>query len=187
MKAINSATKQKSLMALLILLVSLAKVTYTNAQPPDCVSGIIGYTIFNDSIGSTHTGPIDSMELRPVNLLTGVVGSLIGGKRYWVRRYDGSGPTTDNSNYIYGSSALAVDFTTSMYYVMTQMSAAMPKDIISINPMTGHSMTIIATLPASMDDYHFVKMAAHNNGWVYAIGVARDTNVASVADKINPV
>jgi hypothetical protein len=32
MKAINSATKQKSLMALLILLVSLAKVNYTNAH-----------------------------------------------------------------------------------------------------------------------------------------------------------
>ncbi len=175
-------------MALLILLVSLAKVNYTNAQPPDCVSGTVGYTIFNDSIGSGFDGTIDSMELRPVNLLTGVVGALIGGKRYWVRKYDGTGMISDDNQYIYGSSALAVDFTTSKYYVMTQMSAAMPKDIICIDPATGHSMTVIATLPAGMDQYHFVKMAAHNNGWVYAIGVARDTNHAVASGgHINPV
>jgi len=188
MKAIISATKQKSLMALLILLVSLAKVNYTNAQPPDCVSGIMGYTIFNDSMGSNHDGPIDSMELRPVNLLTGVVGPLIGGKRYWVRKYDGTGMLSDNTQYIYGSSALAVDFVTAKYYVMTQMSAAMPKDIICIDPMTGHTMTVIGTLPAGMDQYHFVKMASHNNGWIYAIGVARDTNNAVASGgHINPV
>jgi len=187
MKAIISATKQKSLMALLILLVSLAKVNYTNAQPPDCVSGIIGYTIFNDSIGSGFSSTLDSMELRPVNLLTGAVGSLIGGRRYWVRKYDGTGLTSDNTNYIYGSSALAVDFATSRFYVMTQMSGAMPKDVITINPLTG-VMTTIATLPSTLDQYHFVKMAAHNNGWIYAIGVASDTDHAvAVGGRINPV
>ena len=74
MKAINSATKQKSLMALLILLVSLTKVNYTKPNP-DCVSGIVGYTIFNDSVVPAFQH-LDSMELRSVNLLTGAVGSF---------------------------------------------------------------------------------------------------------------
>jgi len=186
MRAFNSATKQKSLMALLILLVSLAKVNYTYAQPPDCVSGNVAYTIFNDSIGSSFSSTLDSMELRSVNLLTGAVGPLIGGHRYWVRKYDGTGLVTDNANYIYGSSALAIDFATSRFYVMTQMSAALPKDIMTINPLTG-VMTIIATLPASMDEYHFVKMAGHNNnGYIYAIGVKRDTTSGG-GTQLNPV
>jgi hypothetical protein len=127
------------------------------------------------------------MELRSVNLLTGAVGPLIGGHRYWVRKYDGTGLVTDNANYIYGSSALAIDFATSRFYVMTQMSSTMPKDIMTINPLTG-VMTIIATLPASLDDYHFVKMSGHNNnGYIYAIGVIRDTNIVAAAGKFNPV
>ncbi len=189
MRAIISATKQKGLMALLILLVSLAKVNYTNAQPPDCVSGIVGYTVFNDSISSAFSSTLDSLELRPVNLLTGVVGPLVGGRRYWVRRYV-SGPVGNNNNYIYGSSALAVDFATSRFYVMTQMSGALPKDVVTIDPVAGTQIVIGTTASAGvndLDDYHFVKMAAHNsNGFIYAIGVVRDTNLVA-ANRVNPL
>ena len=60
------------------------------------------------------------------------------------------------------------------------------KDVMTINPLTG-TMTIIATLPASLDDYHFVKMAGHtNNGYIYAIGVRRDTTSGG-GTQINPV
>ncbi len=173
-----------------ILLVSLAKVNYTNAQPPDCVSGTVAYTVFNDSITSSWSSVLDSMEIRPVNLLTGVVGPLIGGKRWWVRKYDGSGSMATNSNYIYGSSALAVDFATSRFYVMTQMAASMPKDIITIDPVAGTQVVIgttSSTAPNNLDDYHFVKMAAHNNnGYIYAIGVVRDTGLVA-ANRVNPV
>ena len=189
MRAINSAIKQKSLVAMLILLVSLAKVNYTNAQPPDCVSGIVAYTIFNDSITSSWSSILDSTEIRPVNLLTGAVGPLVGGKRYWVRKYRG-GSVATNSSYIYGSSALAVDFATSRFYVMTQMSTTLPKDIITIDPVTGTQMVIgttSSTAPNNLDDYHFVKMAAHNsNGYIYAIGVIRDTSLVA-ANRVNPV
>ena len=189
MRAFNSATKQKSLMAMFILLVSLAKVNYTNAQPPDCVSGTVAYTVFNDSITSSWSSVLDSMEIRPVNLLTGVVGPLMGGKRYWVRKYKG-GTVTTNSSYIYGSSALAVDFATSRFYVMTQMSSNLAKDIITIDPVTG-TQTVIGTTSSSgandLDDYHFVKLAGHNsNGYIYAIGVVSDTTLVA-ADKVNPV
>ena len=189
MRAISSATKQKSLMALFILLVSLAKVNYTNAQPPDCVSGTVAYTIFNDSITSSWSSVLDSVEIRPVNLLTGTVGSLMGGKRYWIRKYRG-GTVTTNSSYIYGSSALAVDFATSRFYVMTQMSSNLPKDIFTIDPVAGTSMVIgttSSTAPNDLDDYHFVKMAAHNtNGYIYAIGVVSDTTLVA-ANRVNPV
>ncbi len=190
MRAINSATKQKSLVAMFILLVSLAKVNYTNAQPPDCVSGNIAYTVFNDSITSSWSSVLDSMELRSVNLLTGAVGPLMGGHRYWVRKYDGSGSMATNSNYIYGSSALAVDFATGRFYVMTQMASSLPKDIITIDPVAGTQMVIGTTPsggPINLDDYHFVKLAAHNtNGWIYGIGVVRDTTLVAI-DKVNPV
>jgi hypothetical protein len=124
------------------------------------------------------------MELRSVNLLTGVVGPLMGGKRYWVRRYV-SGAVGNNSNYIYGSSALAVDFATNRFYVMTQMSTNLPKDIIAIDPVAA-TQTTIGTTPASLDGYHFVKMTSHpTNGYIYAIGVHRDSTTA--ANLVNPL
>jgi hypothetical protein len=185
MKTTIKAMKTPVFLTAFLLLTLLVKTENASAQLPDCVSGTVGYVTFYDSISSAFTGPIDSTEIRPVNLLTGTVGGLIGNRRYWIRKYRGSGGTGNDANYIYGTSALAVDFITSRFYVMTQMSSSLPKDIITINPITG-VMTTIGTTPVSLDDYHFVKMAGNNNGWIYAIGVVRDTTLVA-ANRVNPL
>lgn len=157
--------------------------TSLKAQLPDCVSGTVMYGLFTDSAGSA-SGPVltrDSTEIRSINTLTGSVGALMGNRRYWIRkRRSASDP------YFYSASAMAVDFATNRFYVMTQMTSAygMGKDVITINTLTG-AMTTIATTPASLDDYHFVKMTSGNNGYVYAIGVHRDSS--SAASTFNPL
>ena len=67
---------------------------------------------------------------------------------------------------------------------MTQMSSAMQKDVITIDPITG-TMTVIGTTATTLNNYHFVKMAISNNGWGYAIGVHRDS--AQAAATCNPL
>lgn len=153
------------------------------AQLPDCVSGTVMYGLFTDSAGSA-SGPVltrDSTEIRPISSLTGSVGALMGNRRYWIRRRRSA-----SDPYFYSASALAVDFASNRFYVMTQMTSAygMGKDIITINTLTG-ATTTIATTPASLDDYHFVKMTSGNNGYIYAIGVHRDS--ASAASTFNPL
>lgn len=153
------------------------------AQLPDCVSGTVMYGLFTDSAGSA-SGPVltrDSTEIRPISSLTGSVGALMGNRRYWIRRRRSA-----SDPYFYSASALAVDFASNRFYVMTQMTSAygMGKDIITINTLTG-ATTTIATTPVSLDDYHFVKMTSGNNGYIYAIGVHRDS--ASAASTFNPL
>ncbi|HEY0680329.1 MAG TPA: T9SS type A sorting domain-containing protein [Chitinophagaceae bacterium] len=167
----------RRLTAMLLMLLALAE--FASAQLPDCVGGGTMYAVFNRQEGSTTA---DSMEIRPVTISTGAIGSLVGGKRYWIRKRLGT-----TSTYYYGSAALGVDLVTNRFYVMTQMSSAMQKDIITIDPVTG-TQTVIGTTPTtptSLNNYHFVKMAISPDGYGYAIGVHRDTT--SAAATYNPL
>lgn len=161
---------KRQLGALFILLILCEAV---QAQLPDCINGNMMYAVFNNVAGSTTA---DSTEIRPVNVNTGAIGNLVGGRRYWIRkRLNSSNP------YYYGTAALGVDMITNRFYVMTQMSIAMPKDVITIEPVTG-AMTVIGTTPTSspnLNNYHFVKLAISPNGYGYAIGVHRDSSQAA--------
>ena len=151
----------------IFLRISVLLLTNTDlvAQLPDCLSGATMYGVFNNLAGSTTA---DSMEIRPINYSTGAVGPLIGSKRYWVRKQIGF-------TWYYGSSAMGVNLVNNKFYVMTQMSNAGAKDIISIDPVAA-TMTVVGTTPTSLNNYHFVKLAVAPNGFAYAIGVNRDTS-----------
>jgi hypothetical protein len=159
---------------MVLLITVLAGKGRVYAQLPDCTSGNIMYAVFNNAAGSATE---DSTEIRSLNVSTGAVGGLMGGKRYMIAK-----------NSYYGTAALAVDMITNRFYVMTQMSSGSPqaKDIITINPVTA-TQTVIATTPnnggGSLKDYHFVKLAVAPNGWGYAIGVKADTS--DVASSFN--
>jgi hypothetical protein len=157
-----------------LLVIWLTAIDVAQAQLPDCISGNTIYAMFNRD--TTNSTIADSSEIRPVNVTTGAIGALVGGRRYWIRKQD---PGNASIHY-YGSSALGVDVITSRFYLMTQMSPAMPKDIITIDPVTGTS-TVIGTTPSSLDVHHFVKLAISPTGTGYALGVARSsaTNVAT--------
>lgn len=161
---------------IIALAIVLAVAEAAKAQLPDCTNGNTVYAIFNRDDVSTVA---DSSEIRPVNTVTGAVGGLMGGKRWWIRKRRGT-----TSTYYYGSSGMGVDMITNRFYVITQMSAAIPKDIISIDPV-GLGQVIIGTTPSSLDNYHFVKLAISPNGYGYALGVNRDTN--SAASTYNPL
>lgn len=168
----------KGLEVLMVIMILLATAV-AQAQLPDCTSGNIMYASFTNIAGSTTA---DSTEIRPVNVTTGAVGNLVGGRRYWIAKQSGGG------TWYYGTSAMGVDMITNRFYVMTQMSVAMQKDIISINPVTG-AQVVIGTTPtggSSMNNYHFVKLAVAPNGWGYAIGVHRDS-ASGAATTFNPL
>ena len=174
MKRSSTASWQRLVLALVLALMLLADIAH--AQLPDCATGFTMYAVFNNVAGSTTA---DSTEIRPVNVTTGAIGSLIAGRRYYIRKRH---PTT--GTWYYGSAALGVDLITQRFYTMTQMSSAMAKDIVTINPVTG-AMTVIGTTVASLDNYHFVKLAVANNGWGYALGVHRDSTAAAAT--FNPL
>ncbi|HYE56682.1 MAG TPA: hypothetical protein VD996_17660, partial [Chitinophagaceae bacterium] len=117
--------------ASLMIMVLLAATGFAEAQLPNCVDGNIMYASFNNLVDQS-----DSTEIRPVNVATGAVGSLMGGKRYWIRKRSSS-----SNPYVYGTAALGVDQITNRFYVITHMNTAsntiMPKDIITIDPVTG--------------------------------------------------
>ncbi len=174
----NSLGGLKQLAVVLMLALLLIADT-VQAQLPDCIGGTTMYAVFNNAAGSTTA---DSTEIRPVNVNTGAIGSLISGRRFWIRRQH---PST--GTWYYGSAALGVDMITSRFYVMTQMSSAMQKSIITIDPITGTMTTIgsTPTSPVSLNNYHFVKMAISHDGYGYAIGVHRDSTAA--ASTCNPL
>lgn len=159
-----------------LALMITAAVEVAEAQLPDCSGGNTVYAVFNRDAVSTTA---DSTEIRSVNATTGVVGGLMGGKRWWIRKR-----RTSSSNYYYGTSGLGVDLVTQRFYAITQMSEAMPKDIHTFNTVTG-VQTVIGTTPSTVDEHHFVKLGISNNGFGYAIGVARDSNTA--ANIYNPL
>ena len=166
-------------LAVVLILALLLIADMVQAQLPDCTGGNMMYAIFNNIGGSTTA---DSTEIRPVNISTGAVGNLIAGKRYYIRKRH---PST--GTWYYGSASLGVDMITNRFYVMTQMSSAMQKDIVTIDPITG-TMTVIGmtpTAPTSLNNYHFVKLAISNDGYGYAIGVHRDSTAA--ASTCNPL
>ncbi len=164
MKRSSTASWQRLVLTLVLVLMLIADIA--QAQLPDCTTGFTMYAVFNNLAGSTTA---DSTEIRSVNVTTGAIGSLVAGRRYWIRKRH---PTT--GTWYYGTSALGVDLITQRFYVMTQMSSAMQKDIITINPISG-AMTVIGTTPSSLNNYHFVKLAIANDGYGYAIGVNRDS------------
>jgi hypothetical protein len=162
----------------LLISVLLLKVDKISAQLPDCSTGISMYGVFVDTLGSGH---VDSTEIRPINYSTGVIGPLMGGRRYFIRR-----------STRYGASSLGVDGVTNRFYLMTQMSSSMAKDIIAIDPTAAThaaAVTVIGTTPSSLDNYHFVKLAmAPTGGYGYAIGVLRDSGIAGyTASNYNPL
>lgn len=164
-------------LAVFLVVAMLAIAEAAQAQLPNCTSGTTMYAVFNNIAGSTTA---DSTEIRPVNVATGAVGALVGGKRYWIRKSNGS-------TWYYGTAGLGVDMITNRFYVMTQMSTAMQKDIITINPVSG-VMTVIGTTPTaptSLNNYHFVKVAISPNGYGYALGVHRDSTTAAAT--FNPL
>lgn len=159
---------------LVVVLMAIAEVA--EAQLPDCTGGFMMYGAFTNINGSTTA---DSTEIRPVNTTTGAIGNLVGGRRYWIRKRH---PST--GTWYYSTSALGVDMITNRFYVMTQMSSAMQKDIITINPVTA-AMTVIGTTATTLNNYHFVKLAISPNGFGYAIGVHRDSTAAAAT--FNPL
>ncbi len=154
------------------------------AQLPDC-TGTLMYGIWNDSIRSTNNVP---SEIRSINFTTGAVGGLVSGGTILISKAGSGGP-------YYGSAGLGLDPIFKNFFVMTQMSSAIQKDIIAINPITGIT-TVIATTPtltnANVPDlltnYHFVKLAISPGGIGYAIGVQRDTTSGGFnSAKCNPL
>jgi hypothetical protein len=179
MKPIIPASLRKYITAVVFLTAAfIAKINFAIAQLPDCTTGTVMYAIFNDSIGSTSTANPQS-EIRPVNFSTGVVGALMGGTTFLIRK------TVSGTNYN-GSASLGVDVITNRFYAITQMSGpAIAKDIVTINTLTA-TQTVIATTPASLNSYHFVKLAMHpSNGYGYALGVHRDSTTS--ASTMNPL
>ncbi len=174
MKATFTSGRSVVMALMCVLLVFLGNIA--KAQLPDCTSGNIVYAIFNRDTVSTFS---DSTEIRPVNVTTGAVGALMGGHRYYIRKFR-SGTT-----WYYGSSGLAVDMITNRFYVITQMSSALAKDIITIDPVLGTQM-VIGTTPATLDQHHFVKLAVSPTGIGYGIGVARDSVSTTIAN-YNPL
>lgn len=165
-------------LAVFLTVAIMAVAEATHAQLPNCTSGTTMYAVFNNVAGSATA---DSTEIRPVNVSTGAIGALVGGKRYWIRKL------LSGSTYYYGSAGLGVDMITNRFYLMTQMSSAMQKDIITVNPVSG-AMTTIGSTPTttpSMNNYHFVKLAISPNGYGYALGVHRDSTAA--ASTFNPL
>jgi len=155
----------------------LALPVFTQAQLPDCSSGTVMYSIWNDSLGSSVAVP---SQIRSVNYTTGAVGPLMGGTSFMISKTYGS------STY-YGSAALGVDLLTNRFYVTTQMAsnANRDKDIITINTVT-NTRTVIGTTPPIVGFHHIVKLGMASNGYGYAIGVGRDTTLQTAAT-FNPL
>jgi len=166
---------QKAFRTMAVLLIALCSLSSAIAQIPDCSSGTVMYGVFTNLNGS---GFNDSTEIRPINYATGAVGALVGNTKYHIFRNIGG------TNF-YGASAMGVDGLTNRFYVNTQMpGGGGGKDIITIDPVTA-TMTVIATMPASLNAYHFVKMAISPSGVGYAIGVHRDSTTAAAT--FNPL
>lgn len=166
---------QKTFRITALLLIALFSINSAIAQIPDCLSGTVMYGVFTNLNGS---GFNDSTEIRPIDYATGAVGPLVGNRKYHIFRNIGG------TNF-YGASAMGVDGLTNRFYVNTQMpGGGGGKDIITIDPVTG-TMTVIASMPSSLNAYHFVKMAISPSGVGYAIGVHRDSTTS--ATTFNPV
>lgn len=177
MKAIFTSGPMRMIAILVIAL--LAAVNVAEAQLPDCASGTTMYLALVRQEGSLQA---DSTEIRAVSTTTGVIGNLVGGRRYWIRKRH---PST--GDWYYGISALGVDMITNRFYAMTQMSDPFQKDIVTVDPVTA-TLTVIGTTPTSgpsLNNYHFVKLGISPNGWGYAIGVHRDSSTA--ASTMNPL
>jgi len=175
MKAYVGNTRKMLSLTAVLLLIQLVFTNLSNAQAPDCITGTVMYGIFTNVGGS---GTADSTDIRPITYSTGAVGNLMGGRRYYIRKQIGG-------VWYYGASAMGLYPTNGNFYVNTQMpSSGGTKDIIAINTLTGN-MVITGSTPASLNDYHMVKMAISPGGLGYSIGVHRDSTAAAAT--FNPL
>jgi hypothetical protein len=177
MKTLITAPRRKSKM-IMMMIAAMLMAFASMAQLPDCSSGSIVYGLFSPNNPPSGS---DSTEIRTISTATGAIGALIGSRRYYITKDDGTGTIS------YGSAALGVDAVTNRFYMMTQMvGSPSPKDIITINPVAPTATGIvIASTPAALDNYHFVKMAVSPSGIGYAIGVHRDSSTAAAT--FNPL
>jgi hypothetical protein len=168
MKHIFTAFRKKPyLIALWLLAIQLVGVQIAKAQLPDCITNTVVYGVFNQP-----SNIADSTEIRPINTTTGVIGALMGNRRYWIKK------TIGGTSY-YGTSGMALSCFTNKFYIITQMGNPGDKDIIMIDPVTPTaSGTTISTI-TTLADYHFVKMAVSPDGFGYTVGVNRDTSKAA--------
>ncbi len=178
MKPNRLELKMKVWPALSLLIALQMLAIKSQAQVPDCSSGTVMYGVFNDVGGSGVNAP---SEIRSINYLTGAIGAQMGSTSYMIRKR-----RTSSDPYFYGSSSLGVDFITNRFYLCTQMGSGygMGKDIYTINTLTA-TLTRIGTTPASLDDYHIVKMAVSPTGVGYMIGVHRQQSAAGAT--FNPL
>ena len=185
MKALTKTFPVKVLKSAgILVVVLLAIIDTTFGQIADCLSGTVMYGIFSPN--NPITGGIDSSEIRSINFSTGAIGSLIGGRRYRIRKNPGGGT-------YYGSAAMAIEAATGRFFMMSQMGGGAandgPKDIFMVDPATpsvaGYIVT--GTTPASLDSFHFVKMGIPPGagGFGYAIGVNWDS--AYTAARFSPL
>jgi len=185
MKTLTALLKKTLILMLLFAVTGLTlKQNSTVAQVPDC-SGAMMYALFNDSTGSGTNAP---SQIRSVNYVTGATGPLVGGVTYLIQKAGSGGP-------YYGSAGLGLDPVNKHFFVVTQMSNGIPKDIIDINPVGGAMTVVFSTpivvtgnIPDILSNYHFVKLAISPGGIGYAIGVHRDTTLGSFTSaKCNPL
>ena len=184
MKTLTAFRRKVLILMMLFGLMGLALKQNALMAQPDC-TGTLMYGIWNDSIRSTNNVP---SEIRSINYTTGAVGGLLGGTTVLISKAGSGGP-------YYGSAGLGLDPIFKNFFVMTQMSNAIQKDIIAINGVTA-ATTVIATtptvtsgnIPDLLTRYHFVKLAVSPGGIGYAIGVDRDTTSGSFnSAKCNPL
>ncbi len=142
---------------------------YLKAQAPSCTNSTVMYGMFNDTSGTNRSA------IYPITFANGNIGPRMGGTSFTILS-----PTHN----VPGSASLAVDPYSQRFYYMTSMNSnnPEPKDIYSYDPVTATRVkigTTPSTGPNSLNDYHFVKMAFHPNGYIYALGVHRRSNASN--------
>ena len=93
MKALNQSSLKMVIPIMMIMgsILTQARFNQALAQAPDCATGTVMYSIFNDSTGSTTNKP---SEIRAVNYATGAVGPLMGGVKYLIQKAGPGGHIT---------------------------------------------------------------------------------------------
>jgi hypothetical protein len=128
------------------------------AQPLNCTGTTVMYATFNDTMNTKPTG------IHPVAFLNGAVGPAMGTGPFVITAPDGVTKGT--------ALLAACPYTGRLYYMTGMSTSGGTKDIYSFNPVTGARVRL-ATTPASLNNYHFVKAAVYVNQYIYALGVHR--------------
>lgn len=153
--------KSFTLKVLLIALLTQVAIMDTNAQL-NCDGLTNMYGLF---INQARTN--GNAYFAPLSYSTGAPGAMMLPGVFAIPRAN----TTAGSN-AYGSTSLAVDRLNNRMFYMT--ADYLEKDLYVSNALTGLK-TKIADLPASLNNYYFVKIAVGPNGWVYSLSTNRST------------